>query len=140
MQHHNQVVLKFPVARSFSGGPCSALWFLLPQQLVTCYEFKRKIVRGSLLYHHRCKKKKNHTTFIVIHKPMNTYMSQRTKSLSLKWLKRGHPTNKKISIRSTYLKLRERGRMGVFLHLFSVVMLSVVQKCFDKKCNSSGVG
>lgn len=30
--------------------------------------------------------------------------------------------------------------MGVFLHLFSVAMLSVVQKCFDKKCSSSGVG
>lgn len=30
--------------------------------------------------------------------------------------------------------------MGVFLHRFSVAMLSVVQKCLDKKCNSSGVG
>lgn len=45
-----------------------------------------------------------------------------------------------VWVKSTHLRLRERGRMGVFLHRFSVAMLSVVQKCLDKKCSSSGVG
>lgn len=82
----------------------------------------------------------NHTIVIAVHKSMNAYMNDRTKSLPLKGLKRGNPIKQHFSIGSTHLRLRERGRIGVFLHLFSVAMLSVVQKCFDKKCNSSGVG
>lgn len=42
--------------------------------------------------------------------------------------------------RQTHLRLRDRGRIAVVLHLLSLAMLSVVQKCLDKKCSSSGVG
>lgn len=143
LPHHKWQVLQFPMARRFHRRSLQSIVITATTPINKLREIKRKTVRCLPVVINNIMQRwgKKITLYLgVDHKSIYTQTNQRTKRLPLKWLKTDNPMKSHFSIRSTYLRLRERGRMGVFLHLFSVAMLSVVQKCFERKCNSSGVG